>query len=206
MGALGARRVRGFAALSEALGSARFVSLLSEIEAFRFTERRGAEREAAEKEGGRITYASAAVQEAARDLIGDALGKVKKRGRGLGRGKKLRGGNVTPTELHSLRIAFKELRYTCEFFAPLFGGGMKETIRSLVKFQDCLGRHQDARVAAGILEGLVAEPAMPPEALVALGSLIQLHRERAIGERRALLALWPVFASVAEELRSQIGR
>jgi CHAD domain-containing protein len=206
MGALGARRVRGFASLSEALGSTRFVSLLSEIDAFRFIERRGAEREAAEKEGGRITYASAAVQEAARDLIGDALGKVKKRGGGLGRGKKLRGGDVTPAELHSLRIAFKELRYTCEFFAPLFGGGMKQTIRSLVKFQDCLGRHQDARVAAGILGGLVAEPAMPPEALVALGSLIQLHRERAIGERRALLTLWPGFASVAEELRSQIGR
>jgi CHAD domain-containing protein len=139
-------------------------------------------------------------------LIGDALGKVKKRGRGLGRGKKLRAGDVTPAELHSLRIAFKELRYTCEFFAPLFGGGMKEVIRSLVKFQDCLGRHQDARVAAGILGGVIAGPLMPPDVLIVLGSLIQLHRERAIGERRALLALWPVFASVAEELRTQIDR
>ena len=206
MGALAARRVRDCGALSETLRSARFASLLSEIDALCIPERQGAEREGAEKEGGGITYASAAVQEAARDLIGDALGKVKKRGRGLGRGKKHRAGDVTPPELHSLRIAFKELRYTCEFFAPLFGGGMKEVIRSLVKFQDCLGRHQDARVAAGILGGVIAGPLMPPDVLIVLGSLIQLHRERAIGERRALLALWPVFASVAEELRTQIDR
>jgi CHAD domain-containing protein len=93
-------------------------------------------------------------------------------------------------ELHRIRIAFKKLRYTLEFFADLFEDDVNEVIRSLVAFQDCLGAHQDAVVGLGKLESLARDLAPrtggrggEAELLLAFGALMQLQRDRAARER-----------------------
>ena len=61
-----------------------------------------------------------------------------------------------PSDLHRLRILFKRLRYTCEYFNDLHGGAFDGAIAHLIRFQDCLGRYQDAVVASNLLDGLKA--------------------------------------------------
>lgn len=53
-------------------------------------------------------------------------------------------------ELHRLRIHLKKLRYTCEFFTPLFP--LKACIDSTKEVQDILGEHQDAITGISILK------------------------------------------------------
>ena len=60
----------------------------------------------------------------------------------------------TDERLHMLRIALKRLRYACEFFSPLYDERMRKAVRIAVKFQDCLGEHQDAIVAVKRLGSL----------------------------------------------------
>jgi triphosphatase len=56
---------------------------------------------------------------------------------------------------HKLRIALKKLRYTADFFAPLYDDGApKEFLKSLSKMQDVLGALNDVAVARGTLEKL----------------------------------------------------
>ena len=102
-----------------------------------------------------------------------------------------------PAALHRLRILFKRLRYASEFFAPAMGGRLDPLIRAMVKFQDCLGEHQDAAVAAQKIDALAREMAaggsLPVEALLDLGSLIQVQREIAMDRRARLADLWKKF-------------
>lgn len=64
------------------------------------------------------------------------------------------------TTLHRLRIQFKELRYTLEFFfpilgplmGPLLGGETGELVKFLDQVQDHLGDLNDARVALELLQ------------------------------------------------------
>lgn len=103
----------------------------------------------------------------------------------------------TPAALHRLRILFKRLRYASEFFAPALGKRLDPLLEAMVKFQDCLGEHQDAVVAAARVELLAREMAargdLPLQALLDMGGLIQVQREIA-GERRARLSgLWKKF-------------
>lgn len=67
--------------------------------------------------------------------------------------------------LHALRIAFKRLRYTLEFFQEVVGPEAKEVIKETKVMQDHLGDLNDADVACG----LVVE------------FLNQWHRERPAG-------------------------
>ncbi|MGC8723444.1 MAG: CHAD domain-containing protein [Acidobacteriota bacterium] len=102
-----------------------------------------------------------------------------------------------PPELHRLRILFKRLRYTCEFFREAFPEVLPELIESMVRFQDCLGEHQDAVVAMARIQDLarqlVARGRMAPEELLDLGGLIQVHREVARDRRARLAGLWKGF-------------
>jgi CHAD domain-containing protein len=54
-------------------------------------------------------------------------------------------------QLHALRIEFKKLRYTVEFFREVLGEQAKAVIDDLKKLQDHLGDLNDAEVATGIL-------------------------------------------------------
>jgi len=102
-----------------------------------------------------------------------------------------------PPALHRLRILFKRLRYTCEFFRDAFGDDMEPYIRAMVRFQDCLGEHQDAVVAMvrirDLASDMVARGLIPQQSLLDLGSLLQVQREIAQDRRRKLGELWGQF-------------
>lgn len=60
--------------------------------------------------------------------------------------------SATPETLHALRIAFKELRYTLEFFEPVLGptaGPANETVKQLLSY---LGDLNDARIHLEMLD------------------------------------------------------
>ncbi len=61
-------------------------------------------------------------------------------------------------QLHELRIAFKRLRYTCEYFSQLYPPEFEELIDACIKYQDCLGLHQDAVVGRTRLFELLRQP------------------------------------------------
>jgi CHAD domain-containing protein len=133
--------------------------------------------------------------------IGPAfLEKAQKRVLRLGRTV----GPTTPAaDLHRLRILCKRLRYACEFFREAFGDPasgadpMADYIRTMVRFQDCLGEHQDAVTAIGRIQDLAREMVqreqVGPEALLQLGGLIQVQRDIARKRRGRLVKLWARF-------------
>ena len=59
--------------------------------------------------------------------------------------------------LHKLRISIKKLRYTCEFFQPIFKKyicSLNSIIAKTKKIQDILGDHQDAITGISLLTHL----------------------------------------------------
>ena len=111
-------------------------------------------------------------------------------------------------DLHELRILFKGLRYTCEFFIELLTEDERKLIRALVELQDCLGEHQDAVVAQAELEKLteqrVASRAGSAELLV-LGGLVQVQRERRAEQRAQFDVLWAKTRGRIKRLRDAPG-
>lgn len=59
--------------------------------------------------------------------------------------------------LHALRIEFKRLRYTLEFFEEVLGPEARPVIREIKRMQDHLGDLHDADVAASELSALLDE-------------------------------------------------
>ncbi len=101
--------------------------------------------------------------------------------------------NYADGELHRLRILFKRLRYTCEFFRPLLGSDVGDLIGSFVTYQDCLGLHQDASTALQMLSRFLAEgpgQGLPEASLLAMGALMQVQREMRKTQREKFLRRW----------------
>jgi len=65
--------------------------------------------------------------------------------------------NISIEQLHLLRIEFKKLRYTVEFFREVLGETAKAVINDIKKLQDHLGDLNDAQVATGLLRDFLAE-------------------------------------------------
>ena len=63
--------------------------------------------------------------------------------------------NAVIEQLHALRIEFKKLRYTVEFFREVLGIQSKEVINDLKTLQDHLGDLNDANVACQILREFI---------------------------------------------------
>ena len=57
----------------------------------------------------------------------------------------------TVDELHRARIAANRLRYTGEFFSPVFPGALDELIQQVTELQDTLGAIHDCDVACETL-------------------------------------------------------
>jgi len=172
--------------LCAALASRRFGALMRRLEALASSP---PPRHPRGQQGTRVG-------EAAPILIRQAQKRVLKLGRTI--------GPDSPTaDLHRLRILFKRLRYTCEFFREAFvdpaskRDGLAEYIQAMVRFQDCLGEHQDAVVAGGRIQALatdmVQRGALSPDQLLNLGALIQVQREIAQDRRGRLRKLWARF-------------
>ncbi len=60
-------------------------------------------------------------------------------------------------QLHSLRSAFKYLRYTIDFFREALGDEVKNVLEDLKTIQDHLGNLNDAHIACGMLNEFLAE-------------------------------------------------
>jgi CHAD domain-containing protein len=117
-------------------------------------------------------------------------------------------GVPSAADLHELRILFKGLRYTCEFFIELLTEDERKLIRALVELQDCLGEHQDAVVAQAELEALIARRVAARAGaveLLALGGLVQVQRERRAERRAAFDALWRKTRGRVKRLRDAAG-
>lgn len=65
--------------------------------------------------------------------------------------------NASIEQLHALRIEFKKLRYTLEFFREVLGPQAGEIIGEIKTLQDHLGDLNDADVACGILRNFLDE-------------------------------------------------
>jgi CHAD domain-containing protein len=73
----------------------------------------------------------------AREVLSATLKRVRKRGRNF--------AELTPEDLHRLRVAAKRLRYATEFFSPLFDARAAREYRAvLARLQDALGSYNDA--------------------------------------------------------------
>ncbi|MDX5410990.1 MAG: CHAD domain-containing protein [Thauera sp.] len=94
--------------------------------------------------------------------------------------------NLEPSRLHALRIAFKQLRYGVEFFAPLFPErATARYLERVVQAQTALGFLQDVDIAHQRLsEWSRANPALAPAAAFVLG----WHAPRYARLRRRVLA------------------
>ena len=70
----------------------------------------------------------------------------------------------TPERAHRFRIALKHLRYSCEFFAPLFDNDeMVEYGKAIAGLQDAFGFINDFHVALSRMQEWVAQAAIPRE-------------------------------------------
>jgi CHAD domain-containing protein len=64
-------------------------------------------------------------------------------------------GNAPIELLHTLRIEFKKLRYTVEYFREVLGDEAKAVIDELKSLQDHLGDLNDAQVASNIIRAFI---------------------------------------------------
>ncbi|HUJ73350.1 MAG TPA: CHAD domain-containing protein, partial [bacterium] len=175
-GRLGVARGRAQEEMSAALQSERCLFLLNTLE-----NTPGAAGEDAEGSGA-VDAASPAFL--ARRRIDKAFAQLQRwRGRPA--------EELQDTELHRLRILFKRLRYTCDFFRPILTPRVGELIKSFVSYQDCLGLHHDAVVALEILKGLPhGQPSDSEEYAMSLGALMQVQRTVLKEQRARFLDLW----------------
>jgi CHAD domain-containing protein len=84
------------------------------------------------------------------------------------------------TNMHQVRIRAKRLRYTAEFFAPVYGKPARRLVTRLTALQDLLGNFQDGVVGGERIRGAVqlAAGAWPAETSLALGRIVQYDLER----------------------------
>lgn len=180
-------RQRVSAGLSAALASPRCMRLLAGF------------RTAVERGPSSAAPCRPTVRDAAADYIACAAARVLKRGRKIGK-------RSAPRRLHALRIRDKRFRYLLEFFAPLYGEGLKPAIRAAVRLQDILGLHQDAFTAAARLREYAA--GVRPDGdfrgeLLALGELVACELGVAKTARRRFLKEWRSFEAALADLVSE---
>ncbi|HUI69530.1 MAG TPA: CHAD domain-containing protein, partial [Spirochaetia bacterium] len=159
------------------LGSPRYTSMLELLTSLPSQPEHGSSSEAGKK---RLHS-----DELGRRRIAKALGKIAPWVRHDPR-------ELPAAELHRFRILFKRLRYTAEFFRTIVGDTATTLAKECVRYQDCLGMHQDARVAIDVLIGMAEEPAFKDsrDGLLSLGALIQIQRDTMREIRDQLHELW----------------
>lgn len=97
---------------------------------------------------------------------------------------------------HKVRIAAKQLRYTCDAVTPVYGKPAKRLSQQAEKVQECLGEHQDAVVAADTLLTLATSRGAGTVTFT-LGLLHSRQTEAAASARAEFWHIW------AEASRSQ---
>jgi inorganic triphosphatase YgiF len=179
------RRAPAHDALAAALGSERFTGLLALLES---------------PPGAVAGEGTMNVRRFAEGRVGKAMARL---GHWTGRPA----SGLVDADLHRLRILFKRLRYTCEFFRPLFPRELGELVNACISFQDCLGALQDAAVASAILQDLAANAALgaSPGFLMSLGALVQLQRDTRQVKRGEFLERWGSVGQLSAQWQSIRG-
>ncbi len=185
---LRARRGPALAELRRALRSPRYDALVRALSTMA--------PEAAAATGGE-EYAATPAAAVAPVLIAKAARRTRSWGDRIG-------ARATEPELHRLRILFKRLRYTCDFFADLFADEFRAATTRLVPFQDCLGALQDAVVALRVLaehaETVAAAGRPAADDMLVLGALMQVQREVVTRQRDELGKLWATLPKILKGL------
>jgi CHAD domain-containing protein len=219
-GLIAGRRARAFVDLKKMLESERYRAVVDRLSTFQACVP-ASEGTPPSIPAGRSSVSTA--REAVSGLVRKALKRVRKTAEGrVGGAADSQAADFAPDALHELRIAFKGLRYTCEFFLPVFGEGMREAVRKIVAFQDCLGRFQDAMTAAELLKNLLhealrggpdveqeslrGERGVKADMLLAFGALIQIQRDAGLVEQKRFSELWRSFKNLDRKLRRLVGR
>lgn len=94
-------------------------------------------------------------------------------------------------ELHQLRVACKELRYTLEFFQPVYGTCYEPAYAVVKEMLDCLGGLNDAYVAWQKMEKLMGDEQLAEGARLYAG--VQERKMQQV--RIAFQPLWDGFES-----------
>jgi inorganic triphosphatase YgiF len=99
---------------------------------------------------------------------------------------------------HDLRLAVKKLRYTADFFLPLFGedGTARRYARRLSRLQERLGRYNDAGTTSHLAAELPLD-AMPAPAREALGAVLGWQACRLVSAETEVCAAWRDFRDVS---------
>jgi CHAD domain-containing protein len=184
------RRAPAFSELKEALRSPRFQDLLDSLD-------RLSRSDDVEAPIAGITDEYTAKRMGAR-VIRRALKRVS-------RWRRREMSSMSDDDLHELRIQIKALRYICEFFTGQFTTGFRKTIKSFVRFQDCLGYHQDAQVACDNLERMVGNlDHLDSDTLLSFGALMQVQRNIAEAKRRDFQDMWKVFPDIVKSFQKHL--
>jgi CHAD domain-containing protein len=91
---------------------------------------------------------------------------------------------------HLVRRRAKQLRYSIECGAGLFGKPAESMLRALRRLQDGLGAQQDAHMAKSRLAVLAVEGGLPPETLFLMGRLAEHHLVATREVRKTLSRVW----------------
>lgn len=109
-----------------------------------------------------------------------------KRGRGF--------GSLRPEARHQLRLALKKLRYTAEFFLPLYeGSAARKYLGRLSRLQEALGLANDAATTQHLLAELRGGKAPKPELHFAAGAIHGWQSRHTIEAGRKLKRRWRRF-------------
>jgi CHAD domain-containing protein len=126
-------------------------------------------------------------QELAAQVLAHRLKAAKKRARRL--------GDASDEQVHHLRIALKKLRYSGEFFAPLFDkDSVEEFGLRLSRMQDSLGAVHDVVVARETLARLTAGDHSDGGLSFAAGIVYGWHLDRATHIFKKSVKRWKKFA------------
>ncbi|MGN6515103.1 MAG: CHAD domain-containing protein [Rhizomicrobium sp.] len=126
-------------------------------------------------------------QELAAQSLSHRLKAAKKRAKGL--------ADASDEQVHHLRIALKKLRYSAEFFAPLFEeDDVREFAERLSRMQDSLGAVHDVVVARETLARLTAGAHEDSGLSFAAGIVYGWHLDRSTHIFKKSVKRWKKFA------------
>ena len=143
---------------------------------------------------GHFAFETPAVELATR-MLDYRLKRAKKRAKYL--------NELSDAQRHKLRIALKKLRYTSEFFAPLYDEKQAQKFqKKLSQLQHTLGCVNDVAVARKTLHSIVEGPtneesAVRPDLAFAAGAVYGFHLDRSEHTWKKVKASWPEFAPSA---------
>lgn len=122
---------------------------------------------------------------------------VDKQWRKLSKAVAAAGDQPADATLHELRIHGKRLRYTAELAEPLLGKPIQRLLKAAKKFQDVLGEHQDACVAAQRVRELLAGFSDDADVAFVAGRLVEREAVRRAAYREQWFAAWEALSDAA---------